>query len=474
MISWVFYAQPLGYLFAGLVTLMVLSSHRGSIPNNPETTYCNESCHQALDNCWRIIVGIGAIPALIAVAFRRTIPESPLYTADVLNRPREAKDDVVNLTGRSGELEPHQNNTYPLNTLPSHPPQADPNDNMGPTPHPGEGPAAQQGASTVVAIPTPNPDYEEESPSFIKLCQDYWTSFHEYFITQGHWRTLAGVSAAWFCFDTAYYALLGSSATSTAPKLWQNPYAHCTVPPDWPGKNSTEYLLQHPLLTAPNCQPGVSGIYGYLMSTTAEVLLILCLGSVVGGAIMIYIIKYHSPRRIQATGFLSLFFIFLINGVILSTGSHSQAKVGATFMLVLAGVLFEVGPNFTTFMLPVELFKTQHRAFAHGIAAAAGKTGASLFQIYVQYVTFGGRSFKDQEAQWLGYTILIFMPAMLVGLIVTVYLIPETRKEDGSNQRLEVLQEQGGGAAPSDPTNRRSHLKLWASAMFLPRFGPKH
>lgn len=444
MIASVFYAQPLGYLFAGLVTLMVLHSHRHHIPNDPLTTSCDEHCHQALDNCWRIIVGIGVIPALIAVGFRRTIPESPLFTADVLNRPTEARDDVVMLTGQDRGLELRRNNV-----------QAGPNDNMEP--------AAHQGAPN----PVPRPDYEEEPLNWIQRWRDYWGSFHEYFIMQGQWRPLFGVSVAWCCFDIAYYALVGSSAAATAPKLWQNFYATCTLPLG--EGNSTDYILAHPFLTNPNCStPGDSGIYGYLMSTTAEVLLILCLGSIVGGALMIYFIQNHSPRRIQATGFLCLFFIFMITGVILRFGSPGQAKVGGSIMLVLAGILFEIGPNFTTFMLPVELFKTQHRALAHGIAAATGRAGAILFQVYVQYSEFEGNNFKDHKPIWLGFTVLVFMPAMLMGLIVTVYLIPETRDEDGSNRRLEVLQHVGGKDARSNAYNRHSQFELWASAIFLP------
>src|SRR6202044_2460302 len=36
-----------------------------------------------VDKIWRYIVGVGAIPALVAIGFRLTIPESPRYTLDV-------------------------------------------------------------------------------------------------------------------------------------------------------------------------------------------------------------------------------------------------------------------------------------------------------------------------------------------------------------------------------------------------------
>lgn len=187
------------------------------------------------------------------------------------------------------------------------------------------------------------------------------------------------------------------------------------------------------------------------------------MGALIGGLLMIYFIQNHSPKRFQATGFIALFFGFLITGVILVTGSTDQAKPGASVMFVLAGIAFELGPNFTTFMLPVELFPTKHRAFSHGIAAAAGKTGASLFQVYVQYVKFNGHAFQDLDTGWLGFTILCFLPAMLVGLLFTVYTIPETRESDGFNRSLEDLQ-----ALNPDIKAGHTHGQLWTSSVFLP------
>jgi hypothetical protein len=57
------------------------------------------NCMQAVVRSWRIIIGIGAAPALIAVLFRRSIPESPMFTADVLNQPEGGLADMNRLAG---------------------------------------------------------------------------------------------------------------------------------------------------------------------------------------------------------------------------------------------------------------------------------------------------------------------------------------------------------------------------------------
>ena len=56
---------------------------------------------------------------------------------------------------------------------------------------------------------------------------------------------------------------------------------------------------------------------------------------------------------------------------IMSTG-------GLMALFTLSQFVLNVGPNCTTFLLPVEVFPTRVRATAHGIAAASGKAGAVL------------------------------------------------------------------------------------------------
>lgn len=94
MLAWTFYAQPLGCLTAGVISISVLASHRGAIPMVLRDSTCDQQCRQALDRSWRSIIGVRVIFAIIAFYFRRTIPESPRYTADVLGRPKEAIGDA--------------------------------------------------------------------------------------------------------------------------------------------------------------------------------------------------------------------------------------------------------------------------------------------------------------------------------------------------------------------------------------------
>ncbi|EGF79659.1 hypothetical protein BATDEDRAFT_12018 [Batrachochytrium dendrobatidis JAM81] len=84
MMSAVFAMQGIGILVGGIVTVVTLSAFESSI--RQDIMY--------LDYVWRIMLGFGVIPAMFAVYFRLTIPETPRYTVDVLGDEEAAERDV--------------------------------------------------------------------------------------------------------------------------------------------------------------------------------------------------------------------------------------------------------------------------------------------------------------------------------------------------------------------------------------------
>ncbi len=429
MLATVFYMQPIGYVLAALVTLAVTWGHRDSMPRNWKNIQCDDNCIQAVDRSWRIIIGIGAAPALIAVFFRRSIPESPLYTADVLNQPGGAFADMNRLAGTSSsvplELEAQQNVLIGQDGL-----------------HEGN----EQSAEDVPPIPLlqGEPADEDDAVSFSHRWKTYWSSFQRHFIAKGFWWSLLGVSFAWLFLDASYYAL-GSSSSTVVTKIFNS------IPI---GRNLN---CTHILGQLSNCtildvnakNPDPKSIYDSLCLDAWGSLVIVCAGSLIGGGVMIGLIKHHSPRNLQIVGFMVLLPLFLIAGLLLINLSGDKVTGPTAIFYFAAQVFFEVGPNFTTFILPV-IFPTRHRAFAHGIAAGSGKLGGSLFQIFFQFVKFHHRglpySSDDLGTKWLGYTVLCFMPTMVGGVIVTWFLVPYTRQGDGkSNMPLDELETLGGG-----------------------------
>lgn len=49
-----------------------------------------------VDFMWRLLIGLGCIPACIALYFRLTIPETPRFTMDIERNVQQAASDVEN------------------------------------------------------------------------------------------------------------------------------------------------------------------------------------------------------------------------------------------------------------------------------------------------------------------------------------------------------------------------------------------
>lgn len=94
MIAAVFSMQGFGLLMSALVALVTAVAFKGSYLGIADETQCHVVCRAAADRSWRIIVGVGAIPACLALYYRITIPETPRYTFDVQHDVEKADADI--------------------------------------------------------------------------------------------------------------------------------------------------------------------------------------------------------------------------------------------------------------------------------------------------------------------------------------------------------------------------------------------
>jgi len=84
----VFASQGWGQFTAALISLIIVAAFKNSIINDGIV----DPKHVA--NMWRILIGLGMVPACIALYFRLTIPETPRFTMDVERNYNQAKQDV--------------------------------------------------------------------------------------------------------------------------------------------------------------------------------------------------------------------------------------------------------------------------------------------------------------------------------------------------------------------------------------------
>ena len=84
MLAAVFICQPLGQLIAVLMAFAVTAGFKSYILPATGAEDCSVhatdlagmQCARTVDRMWRLVAGLGAVPAAIAIVFRLTIPES--------------------------------------------------------------------------------------------------------------------------------------------------------------------------------------------------------------------------------------------------------------------------------------------------------------------------------------------------------------------------------------------------------------
>ncbi|KAF2649586.1 inorganic phosphate transporter 1-4 /Pi cotransporter [Lophiostoma macrostomum CBS 122681] len=416
MLSWVFFAQPIGQLLANLLSFAAVAAFQGQITRDAK--YCtDDSCIRAVDRLWRLVVGIGIIPAVIALAFRFTIPESPRYKLDVLRNGKAVIEDTQDYYGgpqvdaEGGEMDmlgadhvARSATRLSFSSSDIAPDQVIDSD--------GEDDAVAAGEYTRDSSPQ-TMQLHPTDPMFVPPLASRKDA-RRYFIDEGNWLYLLGTSLSWFFLDFAFYGL-GLSSPEIVRHIWKDP------------KFDTRF------------------VYDSLHDNSLELLIMISIGATIGGAAMIKVIKYASPKVIQFWGFVALFALFVVTGAawprLLGNATYS---VGLIVLYVLCQIAFNLGPNVTTFIIPAEIFPTRYRCTCHGISAAAGKFGSWIAQIFLAYTHWAREDF--------GYVLLVMSAFMMAGAVTTHFLVPETRDHDNKSRTLEVL---AGGRVVLEELNRQ-------------------
>jgi PHS family inorganic phosphate transporter-like MFS transporter len=103
MMGAVFAMQGFGQLGGAVVMVCLVQGFKGHLDKAATYGKCTGDCQVAVDKMWRALIGIGVVPACIALYYRLTIPETPRYTFDVARDVEKANADVQQYTsGKHG------------------------------------------------------------------------------------------------------------------------------------------------------------------------------------------------------------------------------------------------------------------------------------------------------------------------------------------------------------------------------------
>ena len=86
----VFANQGWGQFAGALVALIIVHAYKDSILHDDPAVLPH------VDQMWRILIGLGCVPGVVALYFRLTIPETPRFTMDIERNVAQASQDVDN------------------------------------------------------------------------------------------------------------------------------------------------------------------------------------------------------------------------------------------------------------------------------------------------------------------------------------------------------------------------------------------
>ncbi|CAE7187922.1 unnamed protein product, partial [Rhizoctonia solani] len=95
MMTAVFAMQGFGNFAAALVALVVTKAFESRLTAGMDTLQDRDRLLDNIDRCWRLLIGLGAVPGCIALFCRLTIPETPRFTMDVERNVEQAVQDVT-------------------------------------------------------------------------------------------------------------------------------------------------------------------------------------------------------------------------------------------------------------------------------------------------------------------------------------------------------------------------------------------
>ncbi|KAK3339717.1 major facilitator superfamily domain-containing protein [Lasiosphaeria hispida] len=432
MMAAIFAVQPLARLVAygvALAALQRISSANGLSPDTigRDDGPDGELAKRVADRVWRLATGLGIIPALVAIGFRFTIPETPLYYADILLDAVKGANKSARLYMTASATDSHDSHDNH-----NHDPPSSDRDTLDPS-HPAHTAEDDGDVASVASV---------ASETFRRR-KWYAGAVHCLRSTEAG-RNLALLSALWMASDMAWYCLSMESLAS-ASTLWPDRSKTCSGDMEFASESTANPSL-----------------YRELEHSATRFMLVVSIGSLLGSAALIAVInRFHRRVLLMATcGALAV--LFAVTGsVLLGTGEEGVAA--NTAVDVLFGVmhfLFTLGPRTLILILAAELFPTVYRGTFYSIAGAAGRIGAIAIRPVI------GRTTGMDNAMGIR---LVLVVLLMVACVAISYFLPEVQRESRHDDTETGSEDEGSGSghvAEKGIRAARRRARGWVASLF--------
>jgi PHS family inorganic phosphate transporter-like MFS transporter len=381
MLAAVFAMQPVARLVAYGVGLAVLKGASSANGLSPDTVDDGDLSKRIADQVWRWVTGIAIIPAAMAVGFRFTIPETPLYYADI-------RRDTVKGLKKMARLYPDTSNN-------SSPPITN-ND---------------------VDYTALGADSDSDSDNF--SVRDWYAGALHILRTTPAGRNLLLLCALWFLSDISWYCL-SLESPSAMVTLWPN-RSTISVSSSADSDRLTDGAScpEFDSWRADAANPSTS-MYRELERSATRFMLVVSIGSILGSLALITVINRVHRRVLLMVSCTALAVLFAVTGAVL-LGTRSTPESGAAVDVLFGAMhfLFTLGPRTLVLIMAVELFPTVYRGTFYGMAAAVGKVGAIAIRPII------GRTGKQDMA--LGIRLMVVVVLMALCVFIS-YKLPEVQR----------------------------------------------
>jgi PHS family inorganic phosphate transporter-like MFS transporter len=366
----IFLMQPLGQLAATLVGLIVVHTYGSDRGLREQSDQARAAT--ITDSMWRVIVGVGGIPLLLALPFRLTIPEPFRYVLGDLktSRPKPRRVRIPDVTNRyyedlpSYSKEPHPGETVQFETISgglfetaSGGLRALESDSRGPSRSSAEAAQAfanhyrsQRHPGNIEPLSQYHPDDEEEEeeeapepelesaePHFSfstdKISPFSKDDIYKYFWLEGNWRFLVGISVCGFLLHTAF-AVLGTYDYRVIFQIWD--YAN---PPNNSTTSNSTSLPVYSNGQSVSLVPGAE-IYNVLSNSATNSLIIVSLPSVVGSVLALMMVDYIARKHSLVSTSLAFAALLVTAGTFIAVGSTRPVVIT---LYVLLHFVFNFG-----------------------------------------------------------------------------------------------------------------------------------
>ena len=337
MLAAVFFFQPLGQLIAVLMAFAATAGFRSYISSLPTSVPADKSCSvftseatgmecaRTLDRAWRLVAGLGAVPAAVAMIFRLTIPESVYYILDIKNDSNEAMYARDYFASSEDLGHPAQDMEHvdevehtPKVAADGHPiatglrlPQSALQSDLH-----GQGLSDESATNSIGPVVE---DLEDPRPSKASRADLY-----RYLFTDGNWTDLFATAVNWMLLDFTFY-LLGVNSSSFIPTMFGQKPGRQLPPYEW-----------------------LIGNERHIMESTS-------IGALIGSAAAIFAMHFYGQKRIQMWGFLILGGLFIVVGALYVTLPSTNAHVAIVVFYGVCQLFYNLGRSFQLARQPAEI-----------------------------------------------------------------------------------------------------------------------